>query len=245
MRVKIGPYRKWFGPYQLAEKIMFWVPKERDQYGYLGNADRVHRFGEWLAHGSIQPEAEVGEIVEWGADRPSTILTKLLAWIDSKKKRKISVHIDRWDTWNMETTLGYIIRPMLQQLHANKHGAPWVDDEDVPEHLRSTAARELTQEERDNGHTDDNHFKRWDWVLDEIIFAFESLEGGINEDWEEQFTSGEYDYLFKKIEEDGTSQLVQGPNHTAETDWDARREYGERIQNGFRLFGKYYQNLWD
>lgn len=245
MRVKIGPYRKWFGPYQLAEKIMFWVPKERDQYGYLGNADRVHRFGEWLAHGSIQPEAEVGEIVEWGADRPSTILTKLLAWIDSKKKRKISVHIDRWDTWNMETTLGYIIRPMLQQLHANKHGAPWVDDEDVPEHLRSTAARELTQEERDNGHTDDNHFKRWDWVLDEIIFAFESLEGGINEDWEEQFTSGEYDYLFKKIEEDGTSQLVQGPNHTAETDWDARRAYGERIQNGFRLFGKYYQNLWD
>ncbi len=245
MRVKIGPYRKWFGPYQLAEKIMFWVPKERDEHGYLGNADRVHRFGEWLAHGSIQPEAEVGETVEWGADRPSTILTKLLAWIDSKKKRKISVHIDRWDTWNMETTLGYIIRPMLQQLHANKHGAPWVDDEDVPEHLRSTAARELTQEERDNGHTDDNHFKRWDWVLDEIIFAFESLEGGINEDWEEQFTSGEYDYQFKKIEEDGTSQLVQGPNHTAETDWDGPRAYSARIQNGFRLFGKYYQNLWD
>ena len=245
MRVKIGPYRKWFGPYQLAEKIMFWVPKERDQYGYLGNADRVHRFGEWLAHGSIQPEAEVGETVEWAGDRHTTIITKLLAWIDSKKKRKISVRIDRWDTWNMETTLGYIIRPMLQQLHANKHGAPWVDDEDVPEHLRSTAARELTQEERDNGHTDDNHFKRWDWVLDEIIFAFESLEGGINEDWEEQFTSGEYDYQFKKIEEDGTSQLVRGPNHTAETDWDGHRAYGARIQNGFRLFGKYYQNLWD
>jgi hypothetical protein len=245
MRVKIGPYRKWFGPYQLAEKIMFWVPKERDEHGYLGNADRVHRFGEWLAHGSIQPEAEVGETVEWAGDRPTTILTKLLAWIDSKKKRKISVRIDRWDTWNMETTLGYIIRPMLQQLHASKHGAPWVDDEDVPEHLRSTAARELTQEERDNGHTDDNHFKRWDWVLDEIIFAFESLEGGINEDWEEQFTSGEYDYQFKKIEEDGTSQLVQGPNHTAETDWDGRRAYSARIQNGFRLFGKYYQNLWD
>jgi len=245
MRVKIGPYRKWFGPYQLAEKIMFWVPKERDEHGYLGNADRVHRFGEWLAHGSIQPEAEVGETVEWAGDRHTTILTKLLAWIDSKKKRKISVRIDRWDTWNMETTLGYIIRPMLQQLHANKHGAPWVDDEDVPEHLRSTAARELTQEERDNGHTDDNHFKRWDWVLDEIIFAFESLEGGINEDWEEQFTSGEYDYQFKKIEEDGTSQLVRGPNHTAETDWDGHRAYSARIQNGFRLFGKYYQNLWD
>jgi hypothetical protein len=39
--------------------------------------------------------------------------------------------------------------------------------------------------------------------------------------------------------------MVQGPKHTAETDWDARKEYGNRIQNGFRLFGKYYQSLWD
>lgn len=245
MRAKIGPYRKWFGPYQLAEKIMFWVPKERDEYGILRTAERVHRFGEWLAYGSIQPDPEIGETVTWGEDRPSTIITKLLAWIDSKKKRKISVHIDRWDTWNMETTLGYIIRPMLRQLRENKHGAPWVDDKDVPEHLRSTAAPELTQEQRDNGHTDENHFKRWDWVLDEIIFAFESLEGGSNEDWEDQFTTGDYDFQFKKIDEDGTSQLVHGPLHTAETDWEGRRAYGERIQNGFCLFGKYYQHLWD
>ncbi len=245
MRAKIGPYRKWFGPYQLAEKIMFWVPKERDEYGIPRTAERVHRFGEWLAHGSIQPDPEIGETTDWGEDRPYTIITKVLAWIDSKKKRKISVHIDRWDTWNMETTLGYIIRPMLKQLRENKHGAPWVDDEDVPEHLRSTAARELTKEERDNGHTDDNHFKRWDWVLDEIIFAFESLEGGSNEDWEDQFTTGDYDYQFKKISEDGTSELVHGPLHTAETDWAGRRAYGERIQNGFCLFGKYYQHLWD
>ena len=24
MKVKIGPYKNWFGPYQLAEKILFW-----------------------------------------------------------------------------------------------------------------------------------------------------------------------------------------------------------------------------
>jgi len=245
MKIKIGPYKDWFGPYQLAEIIMFWVPKEKDEYGFPHTADRVHKFGEWLAHGSIEPEPGVGDVSSWGEERHVTWIYRLLKWLDSKKKRKIHVHIDRWDTWNMETTLGYIIRPMLQQLHATKRGAPFVDDEDVPEHLRSTSARELTQEERDNGHTDDNHFKRWDWVLEEVIFAFESLEGGSNQDWEDQFTTGNYDYLFKKTDEDGTSQLVKGPNHTAETDWDGRREYGARIQNGFRLFGKYYQSLWD
>lgn len=245
MKVKIGPYKSWFGPYQLAEKIMFWVPKEKDEYGFPHTAERVHRFGEWLAYGSIRPEPEVGDVTDWGEDRPSTLIAKFLGWIDSKKKRKITVHIDRWDTWNMETTLGYIIRPMLKQLRENKHGAPWVDDEDVPIELRSTSARKLTQEEKDNGHADDNHFKRWDWVMDEMIFAFESLEGGANQDWEDQFTTGEYDFRFKKIDEDGTSQLVHGPNHTADTNWEGRKAYAERVQNGFRLFGKYYQNLWD
>lgn len=245
MRVKIGPYRNYFGPYQLAQKILFWIPKEKDEYGYESTADRVHKFGEWLAHGSIKPEPAVGEETDWGDDRPETWIYKLLLWIDKKKKRKIEVHIDRWDTWNMETTLGYIVRPMLKQLRANKHGAPWVDDEDVPEELRSTSARELTQEEKDNGHTDDNHFKRWDWVMDEMIFAFESLDGGENQDWEDQFTTGKYDFRFKKIDESGTSQMIRGPNHTAETDWDGRKAYAKRVQNGFRLFGKYYMHLWD
>jgi hypothetical protein len=245
MRVKIGPYRNYFGPYQLAQKILFWVPKEKDEYGYLHTADRVHKFGEWLAHGSIKPEPKVGDETDLSDDRPETWIYKLLLWIDKKKKRKVYVHIDRWDTWGMSETLGYIIRPMLKQLIESKHGAPWVDDEDVPEELRSTSARELTEEEKNNGHTDDNHFKRWDWVMNEMIFAFESLDGGINQDWEDQFTTGEYDFRFKKTSEDGTSEMVRGPNHTAETDWDGRKAYAERVQNGFRLFGKYYMHLWD
>jgi hypothetical protein len=244
MKVYIGPYKSWFGPYQLAEKILFWIPKEKDEYGFPQTADRVHKFGEWLAHGSIAPEPEVGELGKCGEDRPITWLYKLLQWIDKKKKRKIRVHIDRWDTWNAETTLGYIIRPMLKQLRENKHGAPWVEDEDVPEHLRSTAAPPLTEEQKQVHDVDDNHFKRWDWVLDEMIFAFESLDGGSNEDWEFKFTTGHYDYQSIK-QDNGTYLMVHGPNHTAETDWEARKAYAQRIQNGFRLFGAYYSNLWD
>jgi hypothetical protein len=246
MRVHIGPYKDWLGPYQLAEKIMFWVPKEKDEYGFPHTAERVRRFGEWLAHGSIRPERELGEETDaFSDDRKETWIYKLLQWIDRKKKREIKVHIDRWDTWSMDSTLGHIIRPMLRQLKATKHGSPFVDDEDVPEHLRSTTAPELSQEKKDTGHVDGNHHARWDWVLDEMIFAFDSLDGGPNQDWEDQFTTGEYDFRFKKIKEDGTSQMVHGPNHTAKTDWDARRAYAERVANGFRLFGKYYQSLWD
>ena len=47
--------------------------------------------------------------------------------------------------------------------------APLVDDEDVPEELRSTAA----PAKENDWDVDENHFKRWDWVLDEMIWAFE------------------------------------------------------------------------
>ena len=238
MKVKLGPYTNWFGPYQLAEKIMFWVPKEKDEYGFLRTADRVHNFGEWLAHGSIQAEPEVGDITSFlGDNRPTTWLYKFLSWIDSKKKRKVYVHIDRWDTWGMDDTLAHIILPMLKQLKATTHGAPWVDDEDVPEELRSTSA----PPKEDEYDVDANHFKRWEWVLGEMIFAFENK---LDDSWEDQFREGDYDFKFKKLE-NGMSEMIEGPNHTNKTDWDGRKAYAKRISNGFKLFGKYYEGLWD
>lgn len=239
MKVHIGPYKNWFGPYQLAEKILFWIPKERDEYGFPHTAERVHQFGEWLAHGSIEPEPEVGEVYDLNRERHNTWIYKLLLWIDRRKERKIKVHIDRWDTWSMDNTLAYIILPMLKQLKETKHGAPYVDDEDAPEHLRSTAARELSEEEKNCHATDEHHFARWDWVLDEMIFAFESE---LDDSWEQQFHSGESSFAFKKLE-NGMSEMVQSGDR--KYDFEGRKVYQARITNGFRLFGKYYQGLWD
>lgn len=238
MKVRIGNYINWFGPYQLAEKLMFWVPKEKDEYGFPHTADRVHNFGEWLAYGSIEPEPEVGEVRKWGDDRPTTWLYKFLSWIHSKKERKIKVHIDRWDTWNMDYTLALIVLPMLKQLKETKHGAPYVDLNDVPKELHG---KKLTKKQKDNGETDDKHFERWDWVLDEMIFAFEAK---VDDSWEEQFETGVSDIRWKKLE-NGNSEMIRGPNDTKMYDWEGRKAYQERISNGFRLFGKYYESLWD
>ena len=238
MRVKIGPYKSWWGPYQLAEMLCFWVKKVPDEYGMMSKPDWVHRFGEFLAYGSIQPEPEPGDISDlFDNDRKPTWLNRLLMWIDSKRSRKISVRIDRWDTWSMDDTLAHIILPMLRQLQATKHGSPFVDDEDVPDHLKSTAA----PPKENDWDTDDNHHLRWDWVLDEMIFAFENK---LNEDWQDQFRSGEIDFRFKKLD-NGMSEMIRGENDTSETDWDGIKAYQARISNGFRLFGRYYEALWD
>ncbi len=39
MKINIGPYPRWFGPYQIAEKILFW--KDKDD-------GAVFALGEWL-----------------------------------------------------------------------------------------------------------------------------------------------------------------------------------------------------
>jgi hypothetical protein len=238
MKVRIGKYPSWWGPYQLAEKLMFWVPKEKDEFGFEHTADRVHNFGEWLAHGSIEPEPQVGERRSWNRDRHHTLISRFLSWIHSKQKRTVKVKIDPWDTWSMDHTLAYIILPMLKQLKEKKHGAPFVDLEDVPKELHG---KKLTKKQKEQGDIDDKHFERWDWVLDEMIFAFDSK---VNDGWEAQFETGESDLQFLQLE-NGMSQMVEGPRHTKVYDWEGRKAYEARIQNGFRLFGKYYSSLWD
>ena len=241
MKVYIGKYKNWFGPYQLAEALCFWVRDQPDEYGFPRKPDWVHRFGEWLAHGSVEPEPQVGEIRSWNRDRHETWLYRFLVWIDGFKQRRIQIRIDPWDTWSMDHTLAMIVLPMLRQLNDKKHGAPYVDDEDVPEHLRSTAAPALTQEQQDTGHTDLNHFARWDWVMGEMIWAFEQK---LDDNAESQFYSGNNDWQWKQLD-NGMSEMVHGSDHTMQLDQAGLQAWSDRKQNGFRLFGKYYLALWD
>ena len=147
----------------------------------------------------------------------------------SKKERKVSVRIDRSDVWNMDHTLALIVVPMLKMTKDDKHGSPYVDNDDVPEHLRSTQ----TEPSYD---TDETHHERWAWVLDEMIWAFEQHA---NSEWETQYYSGDIDMYV-----DDNGLLCEGPNHTFSVDHDGQTAHRARMRNGLRLFGKYYDRLW-
>lgn len=128
-------------------------------------------------------------------------------------KRKVDVRIDPSDTFNMDETLAYIILPMLKQIKEGKVSASHIDFEDAPADLHPGPEWICDNYSGVDG-TDEHFFERWNWALDEMIYAFDSIITG----W--PFSPAIENYL------DGT------PSD------------GERVKNGLRLFGKYYTRLW-
>ena len=148
---------------------------------------------------------------------------------DDGAPRQQDVFLDAWDSWNADHTIALIAAPLLQQLKLTKHSSGMVDDEDVPEELRSTSAPPVENE----WDTDDNFHKRWDWVLDEMIWA---LTEHANGDGDIKF----FDHSEVNDEADLMEQI-------SKIKWDREglEAYEARKQRGFELFGKYFQNLWD
>ena len=237
MKVYIGPHPQWIGPYQIAEKLLFWMDKYEDR--------RVHKFGEWLAGGK---------------DKDS-VLMKVCTWISSKQNRKVKVKLHGYDSWNADGTLTLIILPLLKQLQKNQHGSPMVDDEDVPESMRLTVREDWseqlqldlsmseTEREKYEKESWDIVHVRWKWVLEQIIWSFEQLHP--DSDWEAQFHSGNSDIVWAPsdmLDAEGeplTYTMDRGPNDTHKFDIEGYRAHSDRINLGLKLFGKYYRGLWD
>ena len=133
-------------------------------------------------------------------------------YTDDGEEQEMSIHIDDYDTWSMDHTLAPVILPMLVQLKDTKHGAPKTDFRDVPRHLWPTKEQEDLYDK--TGETDPYFFARWDWILGEMIYAFDCK-------------ANKEEVIFRIDKR------------------DEQEEEQNRISHGFKLFGKYYESLWD
>lgn len=223
MKVKIGPYiNRWttcrFEHWLIAKhhgKNFSWEVDEKDYTRF----DRA---------------------VERLSDMWQIVLNYTVNLYIDRKQRKIKVHIDPYDCWGADHTLALIILPVLKMLKEKKQGSAMVDDEDVPEGqgLRSTEAPPFKEWE-----TDDNIHKRWDYVMDKMIWAFEQI---VDEDAEDQFHHGTIDFQSVPSKTNPhVSEWVKGPNDTWQWDREGQEKWQKEINEGLRLFGKYYQGLWD
>jgi len=211
MKVWTSKYRNhWVSPYRILTKICFWE-KDEDKIYNLKD-DPTNPYEPWVK--VLEPVCRVWQRL-----------------LDLIHPRIEYVKLDRWDTWSFDHTMAEIILPGLKQLKETKQGAPWTDDSDVPEYLRSTMAQPKEYE----WDTDSLHFMRWDWILAEMIWAFEQKVDDTAED--KFFDHSECEPGRKPWDSESYKKVkYDKKGHAA---WQKRKA------NGFRLFGKYYENLWD
>lgn len=209
MKVYLSCYRShWISPYTIMEKIIFW--REIDY-----NEPFIEKCSNILTPICVA-------------------IQKVLDFIHPQINY---VKIDRWDTWSMDHTLAEIILPMLKQLKEQSHGSPFVDEEDVPKELRSGKKKSKKMVDPSiqalESSEDDMIHKRWHYVLDEMIWAFEQK---VIDDAEGKFFNHS---------ESGNKMPWDKDYVAPKVDWDGLHAHNERKRNAFRLFGKYYENLWD
>ena len=199
------PKNNWLSPYTIIEKAMFW--REIDYN------EPVVQFWKKI----LDPFCD-------GLYAIRSFLNRDIKYI----------HIDPWDAWSLEHTLSPIILPILQELKRVKHGAPFIDDEDVPKKLRVGSKGTGDPDVHklfDDG--DNTFFERFDYILDEMIWTFTQLS---MDDHEAPF----YDHTESSKEPDLNKSVRK-----LKVDRKGLEAHNARIANGLRLFGKYYRSLWD
>jgi hypothetical protein len=224
MKIYKSCYRNhWISPYTIIEYVFFWTA-----WSKCGRNRGIIQDKDYVDH-----PAWVEQATHYISPISCTI-----RWILDLIHPQINiVKLDRWDTWSFDHTLADIILPGLKQLKKDKNGAPHTDDEDVPEYLRSYMA----QPKENEWDIDSLHFMRWDWILDEMIWAFEQK---VRDDAEGQF----FDHSAYDSSKAGNDEWLDDMTNAVSKvkyDKEGHAKWQERKSNGFRLFGRYFENLWD
>lgn len=159
MYIYMGPYKKYYGTYWLSRKLLFWEKHD---------SDAVEKLSTFMN---------------------KTWISDIFDWIDSyRSHRKMVIRIDDYDAYNADQTFARIAVPLLNRVKQDKQGSPYVDDEDVPIELRTSSAKPLTKQEKEMGVVDEHHHKRWEYVLNEMIYAFEQYSNDSFEDYTDEDT---------------------------------------------------------
>lgn len=157
-------------------------------------------------------------------DRVQLILNKTVNSFNELRGQKIRVHVENHDIWSADVTIAHMVLPLLEKLRDEKQGYPLIDPKDIeglPRELKPTK-KEVDQYKK-YGTPDDKAEGRWNWVLNEMIFAMQCI---VDDSWEDEF-----------FEMDATSIRMM--------DKEGYDETQKRIDRGLRFFGLWFRALWD
>ena len=144
MKVSIKHVR-FFGCYQLAEKLLGWLPKRKNVFG-----QEVPVFADAL--GAFLSTDRKGE-----SSRLANLFQQLHNW--RVRNNKDVIKLTGEDIWDAKVGLAKVISAVLNEFRKDPKTYVEVEEVDIPHHARY------------NGTID--YKAAWAYVLDEIVWAFE------------------------------------------------------------------------
>jgi len=220
MKVSIGPYKRWFGPYQLVDILKYLGVSEdtRDKIvEYIPAAPFL--FIEKL-FGKRKIEVRIDNYDTWSADHTLAVIIGPLLRSMKAKKQGIP---------------GAFLSDEYNTLVSSE--AFWAENGEGPLNTKATLLL-------------DNASNKWEEALDHMIWAFEEYVkddwdeqywSGEHGKWDVEKTDKTYPNPITGVEEPTYRMLDTG---TRTCDWDARKKHWDRVQEGIDLFAKNFQNLW-
>lgn len=163
-------------------------------------------------------------------------------------ERRINVAIDEWDTYSADHTLAQIVLPLLLQLKDSKMGVPNSFTGYVGHDFDSNYCFEFVK--KDENAVFDKCCKEWDDVLDKIIWAFQQI---VCDNYDDAYHHGEFEFSWEKTDPilnpatgamEEMSVIVDKNPDGHWYDYVGHQLHEERINEGLRLFGTYYRDLW-
>lgn len=220
MKVDLGPYKNWFGPYQFV-KLLKYVGVSEDTCDKIADKIPAAPF-LWLEklRGERKEKVVIHNYDAWSADHTlAKIIAPLLRKVKEGKHGVPSEFL----------TKEYNGLVSSKEFWDEKGEGPLHDKADV-----------LFKEAEDE----------WDKTLDHMIWAFEEYNKDSWDDpyWTgehgefESVGSGEtfWNPITKKDEQVFEMKLTGN----SECDWDARAKHWDRMQEGINLFAKHFSSLW-
>lgn len=162
-------------------------------------------------------------------------------------RKKVDIHIDKYDSWNAGHTMAYIILPILIQLRDTSNSIPssFADD-------GIGSSQETFEFYKDDKQAFEKSVENWNETLNKMIWSFQQL---VHDDYDQLYHHGHAKFEWKELDETVYNPMTNKHEKTYEMidtnpndhwyDVQGHKLHEERIQEGLELFGKYFTNLWD
>jgi hypothetical protein len=165
-------------------------------------------------------------------------------------RKKVDIHIDKYDSWNASHTMAYVILPILLQLRDTANSIPASFGDNGMEGIDGQMTFVFYQTSHNEAF--DQCVKNWEEVLNKMIWSFQQL---VHDDYDELYHHGTAQYSWRETDETYLDPITKKLEKTYEMidtnpnehwyDIEGHRLHEQRIQEGLELFGKYFTNLWD